>query len=143
MKKLSLIVPVLGLLLGFGVVVADHHLEGVKCVVAPKAINPEKSADHRGGKVYFCCGNCQAKFNSDPSKLAPQANRQLVQTKQAEQKACPFTGGPLAVTVEDDVKIGFCCNNCAGKYKEASAEDRLKLAFSDAAFDKGFKMKKD
>ncbi len=53
------------------VVAADIDLEGVKCVVADKAANPEKSADYKGGKVYFCCGNCAGKFAEDSKPSSP------------------------------------------------------------------------
>jgi YHS domain-containing protein len=128
------------------VVAAEVDLEGVKCVVAPKAANASKSADYKGGKVYFCCGNCAGKFAADPSKYANKANHQLVATKQYAQKACPFSGGdvnPETAVELAGVKFCFCCNNCKGKYE--SAEDdaaKLEMVFSDKAFEKGFAKKK-
>lgn len=128
------------------VVAADVDLEGVKCVVADKAANPEKSADYKGGKVYFCCGNCAGKFAEDSSKFAVKANHQLVATKQFEQKACPFSGGDLnpetAVKLAG-VSVAFCCNNCKGKVESAEKDaEKLEMVFSDKAFEKGFAKKK-
>lgn len=128
------------------VVAADVKLEGVKCVVADRPATAEQSAEFKGGKVYFCCGNCAGKFAADASKFAVKANHQLVATKQFEQKACPFSGGDL--NAETAVKVGgvsvaFCCNNCKGKVE--SAEDdaaKAESVFSDKAFEKGFAKKK-
>ena len=128
------------------VVAADVDLEGVKCVVADKAANPEKSADYKGGKVYFCCGNCAGKFADDSKKFAVKANHQLVATKQYEQKVCPFSGGDLnpetAVKLAG-VNVAFCCNNCKGKVESAEKDaEKLEMVFSDKAFEKGFAKKK-
>ena len=128
------------------VVAAEVNLEGVKCVVAPKAANASKSADYKGGKVYFCCGNCAGKFAEDPSKFAQKANHQLLATKQFTQKACPFSGGdlnPETVVEVAGVKVCFCCNNCKGKFESAEDEAaKLELVFNDKAFEKGFAKKK-
>jgi YHS domain-containing protein len=133
------------LVAGATVVAADAELTGVKCVVADKAATEGKSADYRGGKVYFCCGGCAGKFAADTKKYAEKANHQLVATKQFAQKACPFSGGELnpetAVTVAG-VSVAFCCNNCKGKVE--SAEDdaaKLTLVFGDKAFEKAFQKK--
>ena len=133
------------LVAGATVVSADVDLEGVKCVVAPKAANEGKSADYRDGKVYFCCGNCAGKFTADSKKFAVKANHQLVATKQYEQKACPISGNPLdpdtAVKVAG-VSVAFCCNNCKGKVESAENDAaKLKLVFANKAFEKAFKKK--
>lgn len=128
------------------VVAADVDLEGVKCVIADKAANPEKSAEHRGGKVYFCCDICAGSFAKDASKHAVKANHQLVATKQFEQKACPFSGGevnPETAIKLAGVSVGFCCNDCKGKVESAEKDgEKLELVFTDKAFEKGFAKKK-
>ena len=112
-------------------------------MVADKAANPEKSAEYKDGKVYFCCGGCAGKFAKTPKKFALKANHQLVATKQYEQKACPISGRDL--NPETAVKVGgtevtFCCNNCKGKVEGADSDEaKLKLVFSDKAFAKAFK----
>lgn len=124
----------------------DVHLEGVKCVVAPKDAKASNSADYKEGKVYFCCGNCASKFAAEPKKFTEKANAQLVATKQYEQKACPLSGGDLnpetAVKVAGQ-KVAFCCNNCKGKVEAADEAEQAKLVFSDKAFAKGFKKTAD
>ena len=129
------------------VVAAEVKLDGVKCVVADRAANPEKSADYKGGKVYFCCGSCAGKFTSDSAKYATKANHQLVATKQFEQKACPFSGGDLnpdtAVKLSG-VRVAFCCDNCKGKVESADGEGKkLDLVFDNKAFEKGFAKKSE
>ncbi len=128
------------------VVAAEANLEGVKCVVAPKAASADKAVDYKGGKVYFCCGGCVGKFNSNTAKFAEKANHQLVATKQFVQKGCPFSGGKLneSTAVEfAGTKVAFCCNNCKGKFTGAADDAaKMKLVFSDKAFKKGFAKKK-
>lgn len=40
-----------------------------KCPVSGKAIDASKSVEYKGKKVYFCCGNCPAAFETDPAKF--------------------------------------------------------------------------
>ncbi|MCA9030710.1 MAG: hypothetical protein KDA66_07880 [Planctomycetaceae bacterium] len=123
-------------------VAADVDLSKVKCVVNPKAgAKAEKSADYRGGHVYFCCDNCKRKFTTDSKPFAVPANAQLVATKQFKQKACPLSGGKLdpATAIEvGGVKVCFCCNNCKGKVAGTEGDAQTALVFADAAFEKGF-----
>jgi YHS domain-containing protein len=110
-----------------------------KCPVSGKNCNPEKHADFDGGKVYFCCGNCQAAFGKDSSKFAAKAHHQMVSTGNLTQKACPFSGGPVKAGTEveiEGVEVGFCCNNCKGKVEKASEADRVTMVFGDIS--KGF-----
>ena len=144
MKKFVSFLAVL-FVAGATVVASDVDLEGVKCVVAPKAASLDKSADYKEGKVYFCCGNCAGKFAADKEKFAVKANHQLVATKQYEQKACPFSGGDLnpdtAVKLAG-TKVAFCCNNCKGKVTAESDEKKqLDMVYSDKAFAKAFQKK--
>lgn len=126
---------------------ADLNLKGVNCLVAgSKPAKAECSAEYKGGKVYFCCGNCPKAFQGETAKFAVKANAQLVQTGQAKQSKCPLSGGPCK---EDKVlevagaKVYFCCDNCKGKVAEAKGDEQAKLVFSDAAFEKaGFKVGK-
>ncbi len=124
------------------VIGGDVNLEGVKCVVAPKDAQANKSADYKDGKVYFCCGNCAGKFAKDSKPFVEKANVQLVATKQYEQKACPFSGGDLnpetTLTVAGQ-KVAFCCDGCKGKVEKAEGDEKSKLVFNDKAFEKAFK----
>ncbi len=127
-----------------GLVVAKSEvtLEGVKCLFADKDVNPEKSAEWKKGKVYFCCGNCQGKFGKmtkeEKDKVAAKANAQLVASKQYVQAACPMSGGEL--NAETKIKVGaaeiaFCCNNCKGKAEKMEGDEQLEALFGEKAFD--------
>lgn len=128
-------------------VVAEEAKKEFKatCPVAKtKAAKEDKSAAYRGAKVYFCCGGCPGAFEKDTAKYAARANMQLVQTAQAEQVKCPFSGG--AINKDTKIKVGdaevaFCCNDCKGKAEKAKGDDQLELVWGDKAFDKGFKVK--
>lgn len=124
---------------------ADIKLEGVKCIMNPKAAaKADKSVDYKGGKVFFCCDNCPKAFAKDTAKHATQANLQLVATGQAKQQHCPLSGGDLNPATK--IKVGgvdvcFCCEKCQAKATEAK-DAAVELIFSDKAFDKGFKVSK-
>ena len=141
-KKLSTVVAVM-LVAGATVFAADVDLKDVKCVVAPKGANASKSADYKDGKVFFCCGGCQGKFNQDPKKYATKANHQLVTTKQYVQKGCPFSGGkvnPETAVKFAGTEVAFCCDGCKSKFEKAEDEvAKMKLVFSEKSFKNGFK----
>lgn len=124
----------------------EVKLEGVKCVVAPRAAKADNSVDYKEGKVFFCCANCPKKFTASPEKFTEKANMQLVATGQYEQKKCPLSGGKLnpETTVKvGDAEVTFCCNNCKGKVEAADDKEKLTLVFSEKAFEKaGFVPKK-
>ena len=125
----------------------EIKLEGVKCIVAPRAAKADQSAEYKEGKVFFCCGNCPKKFAEAPEKFTTVANQQLVATGQYKQKTCPLSGGPLNPDTEikvGDAKVAFCCPNCQGKVAAAEGKEQLELVFSEKAFEKaGFaKVKK-
>lgn len=116
-----------------------------KCPVSGKPAVKEHAVDYKGAKAYFCCPNCPKAFSADTAKFASKANAQLVLTKQATQEKCPLSGGKLnpdtGVKV-GDVTVTFCCNNCKGKVEKAEGDAQRDLVFSDAAFEKGFKVAK-
>lgn len=116
-----------------------------KCVVSGGAAKVENAVDYKGGSVYFCCQNCPKAFAKDTAKFATKANHQLAATGQITQTKCPLSGGKLnpdATAEVGGVKVGFCCNNCKGKVEDAKGDTQTELVFSDAAFAKGFEVKK-
>jgi YHS domain-containing protein len=147
MKRFALGVAVLCSLAVAGVFAAEVKLDGIKCVVASgKAAKAEKSADYKGGKVYFCCDGCPKAFAKDTKKFATKANAQLVATGQAKQAKCPLSGGDLNKDTEITVggaKVQFCCNMCKGKVEKAEGDKQLEMVFGEKAFEKaGFKVEK-
>ena len=141
MLSRKVLLSVLSVVLVAGVTVwaGEVKLEGIKCVVLAKPATAGKSADHKDGKVYFCCGNCAGKFAASPEKFATKANMQLVATKQYEQKTCPLTGMPLNPETKvkvGDAEVAFCCNNCKGKVEAAEGDKQLEMVFEEKAFKK-------
>lgn len=131
----------------FLAVAADEASElTCKCPVAGKKLtvsNASASADYKDATVYFCCGGCKAKFESDTKKFATKANKQLVATKQAKQVKCPIAGRPVnkdKVVTIDDVKVNVCCGGCKGKVDRADESDKLAMVFGEKAFKKAFEV---
>lgn len=95
-----------------------------------------------GDKVYFCCDNCPKAFKQNPAKYNLGVHRQLLETGQVVQVACPFDGNPASkehMVEMGDVKIGFCSDKCEEKFKSAADDAaKLKLAFANGPFNKGF-----
>ena len=110
-----------------------------KCPVSGKGCNPEKSVAFDGGKVWFCCGNCENAFKGDSAKFAAKAHQQMVSTGQLVQKGCPFSGGAVKLGTQLDIggaEVGFCCNNCKGKVEKATGDQQVDLVFG--SIEKGF-----
>jgi YHS domain-containing protein len=112
------------------------------CPVSGKPAGEDHVRELKNGdKVYFCCENCPKAFEANPKKYNLQVHRQLVETGQVVQVACPLTGKPVNKDHMAEVgttKVGFCCDKCEAKYAKASDEEKLKLLFANAAFEKGF-----
>ena len=70
-------------------------LSAATCPISGGKVNAEQFASHNDGKVYFCCGNCKAKFEENAEPFVVKANHQLVLTGQYTQTGCPFSGGDL------------------------------------------------
>jgi YHS domain-containing protein len=135
------------LAVGFVAYAAEEKAKEFKatCPVSGQPAKQDQSAEHKGAKAYFCCGDCKAAFVKDSAKFSTKANQQLVATGQATQAKCPLSGGKLnpdASVEVGGVKVGFCCNNCKGKVAEAKGDAQLDLCFKDDAFAKGFEVKK-
>ena len=110
------------------------------CPISGQQAKADKSAELDGGKVYFCCGNCQAAFKKAPEEHAAKAHLQMVATGELVQTGCPFNGrdvNPSTVITIGDAEVGFCCNNCKGKAEKAEGDDQIALVFGDIS--KGFK----
>lgn len=151
MKKFVLASVCLALAaLAVGRLTADDEdkdpLEGVKCLVSGKDINPDASVDYRDGKIYFCCQNCPKAYEKDKAKFAAKANYQLVATHQYHQVKCPMSGGKLndATAIEvSGVDVAFCCPNCKKKAVAEKDDAQIELLFNDKSFEKGFELVKE
>ena len=47
---------------------AKEVIEQTTCPVMGGKINKNIFVEHKGRKVYFCCGGCEGKFKADPEK---------------------------------------------------------------------------
>ena len=115
------------------------------CPVSGQAAKEDKTADYKGGKVYFCCGDCPTEFKNNTAKYATKANLQLAATGQAKEVKCPLSGQALNkdTTVEvSGVKVTFCCEKCQAKVKEAKGDAQIDLVFKDEPFGKAFEVTK-
>ena len=112
------------------------------CPVSGKPAGEDHMVQLKNGdKVYFCCDNCPKTFYGNRKKFDLQVKRQLVETGQVVQVACPVTGKPMSKDHTAEVgttKVAFCCDKCEAKYKEASDEEKLKMLFAAKDFNQGF-----
>ncbi len=118
-------------------------LADAKCPVSGAAVSKDASISYKGGKLYFCCGGCPAKFEENLEKYASKANLQLVVTGQVRQVSCPVAGGKLNPETKMKVcgvDVCFCCNGCKGKVAKAAPEKQREMVFGKT-FDKAFRAK--
>src|SRR6187431_1268311 len=69
----------------------DKKFEATCPVSGKPAIEKSFVEMKDGSKVYFCCENCPKAYEKDPKKFAIKANRQLLETHQVVEVACPLT----------------------------------------------------
>lgn len=146
--KLRSIAAALGIALLFvigGLTAAESDSDAKKfAATCPVSGQPAKEKSvlelpKGGGKVYFCCDNCPTAYKKNPEAFENKVRRQLLETGQIAQVACPLSGQPVSAeaTVEvGQAKVGFCCKNCLAKFEAASDDDKLDIVF--AKLDKGF-----
>ena len=70
------------------------------CPVSGKPAGEDHMVERKNGgvaeKVYFCCEKCPKAFRSRSQEICAQhVNRQLLETGQIVQVACPLTGKPV------------------------------------------------
>lgn len=144
-RRISLVASLALFAFASSIIAADAKSEfKATCPVAKtKAAKEDKSVEYKGGKVYFCCGGCPEAFKKDTAKYAARANMQLVETKQAKEVKCPFSGADLNPATKikvGDVDVCFCCDKCKAKAEALKGDEQIDLVFNDKAFDKGFKV---
>src|SRR6185295_2670066 len=86
------------------------------CPVSGKAAGESHVVELKNGeKVYFCCDNCPKNFKQNPKKYDLKVHRQLLETGQVVQVACPLHGKPINEATEEstgETKVAFCCEKC-------------------------------
>lgn len=117
-------------------------LSSATCPISGGGVDAEQFSMHNGGKVYFCCPKCKAKFDEDSEPFVAKSNLQLFKTGQVAQTACPFSGGDMSdekVVEVNGVNVKLCCGNCVKKVNAADTDDaKAELLFSAKAFGRGF-----
>jgi YHS domain-containing protein len=101
----GLVVAVVGV---FGLAASSMNTAGVmndKCPLSGKAVAADKSSDVT---VKFCCGNCQAKFEKDPTACIGKVDK-------LPNEKCPVSGKAVG-DASAKVSVGFCCGDCKGKF---------------------------
>lgn len=124
---------------------AASSLGEAKCPVSGEPVSADAWIAYKGGKLYFCCPGCSAKFKADTEKFAAKANLQLALTGQVVQVACPLSGrklNPATKTKVAGVDVCFCCNNCKAKVAKAEGDKQIDMVFGKT-FDKAFQLKKE
>ena len=140
--KFSLLTGVVGAILFCSALIVSAAVtepKDAKCPVSGKGCDPDVSAAFAGGKVWFCCGKCEAAFKADSAKFAAKSHQQMVSTGQLKQIGCPYSGKAVDPTTMLDIggaNVGFCCNGCKGKTEKASPEEQVQMVFGNIA--KGF-----
>lgn len=112
------------------------------CPVSGKPAGESHMVELKNGdKVYFCCDNCPKAFKADQKKYTTGVRRQLLETGQIAQVACPLTGKKMDkdhTAKAGEAEIAFCCEKCQAKYEKASDEEKLKMVFAGKDFNQGF-----
>ena len=140
--KFSLLTGVVGAILFCSALIVSAAVtepKDAKCPVSGKGCDPDVSAAFAGGKVWFCCGKCEAAFKADSAKFAAKSHQQMVSTGQLKQIGCPYSGkevNPTTMLGIGGASVGFCCNGCKGKTEKASPEEQVQMVFGNIA--KGF-----
>src|SRR6185436_16205712 len=99
-----------------------------KCPVTGKDVNPTKTTEYEKHTIGFCCDDCKGKFETDPKKYAGKIPELKNKKSSIEEisfddpinKKCPVTGkdvNPTKTTEYEKHTIGFCCDDCKGKFE--------------------------
>ena len=104
--KFSLLTGVVGAILFCSALIVSAAVtepKDAKCPVSGKGCDPDVSAAFAGGKVWFCCGKCEAAFKADSAKFAAKSHQQMVSTGQLKQIGCPYSGKAVDPTTMLDI----------------------------------------
>ncbi|MDH3584745.1 MAG: hypothetical protein OER86_11070 [Phycisphaerae bacterium] len=91
-----------------------------KCPVSGKAVDASKVSTFQGQVIGFCCDKCKAKFDKDPKALIGKVKEFKAPKKVVLfNDRCPISGKPVDPSKSfafQGKTIGFCCDNCKGKF---------------------------
>ncbi|MCC6755786.1 MAG: hypothetical protein IT199_05370, partial [Solirubrobacterales bacterium] len=97
-----------------------------KCPVSGRPVDFSRKLLAEDGPVYFCCGDCQKKYEASPAGFAEKvaAQRKALALMDRIQVYCPVSGKPVTskqFVEKDGQKIKFCCADCKAKFEKDSA----------------------
>ena len=82
-----------------------------KCPISGKAIDKAKTSEV---KVGFCCKDCKAKFDKEPSACLGKVDK-------LPNEKCPVSGKALG-DASSTVTVAFCCGDCKEKFDKEPAK---------------------
>ena len=98
----------------------------VTCPVSGKPVDKKVFIEKDGKKIYFCCKECPPQYEKDPAKFAGK-----LAASYAYQTKCPVTGEGISpgafATLDNGMKIYFCCGGCISKFEKDLAKYAPKL----------------
>ena len=98
-----------------------------KCPITGKPVDAAQAVTFEEQLVAFCCGNCKAAFEKDPSKHASKVDG--LKRKPVNAK-CPVKGtnvNPDHILVHKGKVVGFCCPNCKAAFAKTPAKFEAKI----------------
>lgn len=86
----------------------------VACPLEGGPISEDAYTQVGGQKVYFCCENCKARYESDPAKYAGK-----LEASYTYQTRCPVSGDEIdpasSIELAGGQRVYFCCGRCGAK----------------------------
>ena len=113
-----------------------------KCPITGKDVNPTKTSEYEKQLIGFCCDDCKGKFETDPKKYIGKV-KEFKKSKLPDEeisfvdpinKKCPITGKDIVAGKTSEYEkqlIGFCCENCVGKFE---SDPRVSRIFDDGLY---------
>lgn len=86
------------------------------CPVSGSAVDAAITSDIDEQLVAFCCANCKAKFDADPTSFVGKVEGLVRKPVNAK---CPVSGAEVDASVTSEHSgqlVAFCCGNCKGKF---------------------------
>ncbi len=97
-----------------------------ECPITGADINADFTTEHEGHVIAFCCGDCLAQFEEDPSAHAEEVDALIAAAESPDGDApvnseCPFTGASASADFTAEYEghvIAFCCGDCLTRFED-------------------------
>lgn len=92
------------------------------CPVSGKPVDKQRTSVYEGKAVAFCCADCKATFEKDPTPFLARLDLpgKVTAAVKAVNTECPVSGKPVdeACTLSHEGKlVAFCCADCRAKFE--------------------------